>query len=454
MKIINRKIRCFWGISEIGFSIMSIMETSFLLYFLTDVAKYPLGLAGAITGFSAIADAVCAILAGVAIDKVTFKSGKYRPWLLFCPPLVTLSFVFCFTRIGNDFLAGSIVISAYVVSHFLWTIAWTANRNLIAALTDDPGESSFLSARIALGGSLGRIAGSFAVPYLAAGIGGIVPGPAAYTAVAAITCCIFMAGYFIHFLITRGYDSAALSERRAPALRELLRSVVGNSSLAAVLLHDSARLISFYGIAAFAVYYARIVLRDPAADKRLLLMFYAGTAAGACFSQWLSGRYGVRKATALSCAACAVLHGLGYFSSHVFLTMVLLFLAQACFGVAYGLTSKLYNMCGIYGAWKSGNSAQGVVMSFSSLAVKLAIAVRGVLITGVLSLIHYSPETAMSSYSAQGPVKLLFFFVFSGVMLLSLIPLAFFRLDDAAVQAMSAEIAAWSRGSGEEGAES
>lgn len=452
MKIINRKIKCFWGVSEIGFSIMSIMETSFFLYFLTDVAKYPLGLAGTITGFSAVADAVCAILAGVAIDKVTFKSGKYRPWLLFCPPLVTLSFVFCFTRIGNDFLAGSIVISAYVVSHFLWTIAWTANRNLISTLTDDPGEGSFLSARIALGGSLGKIIGSFAVPYLAAGIGGVIPGPAAYTAVAAITCCMFMAGYFIHFLITRGCDSAALSERRAPALGELLRSAAGNTSLAAVLLHDSIRLISFYGIAASAVYYARIVLREPAADKEILLLFYAGTAVGSCFSQRLSGRYGVRKAAALSCATCAVLHGLGYFSSHVFLTMVLLFLAQACFGTAYGLTAKLYNMCGIYGAWKSGNNTQGVVMSFSSLAVKLAIAVRGVLITGILSLIHYAPET--SSSAAQGPVKLLFFAVFSGVMLLSLIPLAFFRLDDAAVQVMSSEIAARSRRSGEEGPES
>lgn len=442
MKPIDRKIRWFWGVSEIGFSIMSIMETSFLLYFLTDVAQYPLGLAAVITGFSAVADALCAVVAGVVIDKVSFKNGKYRPWLLCCPPLVTVSFVFCFTRIGGDLLAGAVVITAYVVSHFFWTIAWTANRNLISVLTDDPEEISFLSARIAIGGSLGKIAGSLLVPRLAAAMGSALPGTAAYTTVAAITGCLFMAGYLLHYFMTKGYERAPAVQKRAAPLGELFHSVAGNSNLAAVLLHDTIRLVSFYGIAASATYYAGIVLRDPSAVTGILLMFYAGTAAGACFSRRLSGRFGVRGACAVSCAACAALHGLCYFSSSIVLTMALLFLAQAGFGAAYGLTSKLYGMCGIYGQWRTGKNAQGVVMSLSSLAVKLAVALRGVLITGVLGLIHYVPDAAAVTPEAQNHIRLLFFAVFSGIMLLSLIPLAFFRLTDASVLAMSSDIAA------------
>lgn len=440
MKSINKKVRRLWGVSEVGFSIMSIMETTFLLYFLTDIAKYPLGVSAAITGFSAAADALCAIFAGAVIDRVSFKNGKYRPWLLYCPPLVTASFVFCFTRIGSDLLAGGIVITAYVLSHFFWTIAWTANRNLISVLTDDPGEISFLSARIAIGGSLGKISGSFLVPQLAAAMENVLSGVAAYTVVAVITCCLFMAGYFVHFLITKGADSAPAAEKRTVLLGELLRSLAGNSNLAAVLLHDAIRLISFYGIAASTTYYARVVLLDSSAVTEILLMFYAGTTVGACFSRRLSNRYGVRGATAISCAGCAVLHGLCYFSNHFFLTMVLLFFAQMSFGMAFGLTSKLYSMCGVYGEWKTGKNAQGMIMSLGSLAVKLAVAVRGLLIAGVLGMIQYVPDAAMVPLAAQGHIKLLFFVVFSGIMLLSLIPLAFFRLTDASVLMMASDI--------------
>lgn len=451
MKRINKKIKIFWGISEVGFSIMSVMETSFLLYFLTDVAKYPLGLAAMISSFSAVADAVCAVLSGVVIDKAHFKTGKYRPWLLYCPPLVTLSFVFCFTKIGNDLVSGSIVVAAYVLSHFIWTIAWTANRNLISELTDDPGEKSFLSARIAIGASLGKIAASFLVPYLDAAIGAVTSGVISYTIITAIACCIFMACYFIHFFITKGYDAACAGEKKPVTFREMLRGIAGNSNLVAIVLHDAVRLISYYGIAASAAYYAKIVVGDPSVVTAVLLMFYAGTALGSCFSRGLSERYGVRGATAISCVGCAVFHGVSYLSPNMVLTTVLLFLAQASFGVAYGLTSKLYSMCGVYSEWKTGENTQGVIMSFCSLAVKLAIAVRGALIAAILGWIRYDPALTVVTPSAQTGVKVLFFLVFSVIMLLSLIPLAFFRLDDAKVQAMSAEIAA-RKGAGAKGA--
>ena len=76
MKKINNKIKSFWGISEVGFSFMSTVETTFFVIFLTDVAQLPLALVAAITSVAGIADAITAMLAGVIIDKVNFKNGK------------------------------------------------------------------------------------------------------------------------------------------------------------------------------------------------------------------------------------------------------------------------------------------------------------------------------------------------------------------------------------------
>ncbi|MBQ8975375.1 MAG: MFS transporter, partial [Oscillospiraceae bacterium] len=76
MKTLSKKIKSVWGISEVGFSIMATMETSFLVFFLTDVAKLPLGIVGVITGSTALIDAISAIIAGIVIDKVNLKGGK------------------------------------------------------------------------------------------------------------------------------------------------------------------------------------------------------------------------------------------------------------------------------------------------------------------------------------------------------------------------------------------
>lgn len=162
----KKSVKTVWGISEVGFTMMSTMETVFFIVFLTDVALLPLSITGAIAGSSAIVDAISAVIAGIVIDKVSFKKGKYRPWLLICPPIVVVFFVLMFTKIGGDMTAGIICGIGYIVSHFVWNICWTANRNLIPMLSTDQSERSWASARIALGTNLGKLAGSYLVPII------------------------------------------------------------------------------------------------------------------------------------------------------------------------------------------------------------------------------------------------------------------------------------------------
>lgn len=98
-------------------------------------------------------------------------------------------------------------------------------------------------------------------------------------------------------------------------------------------------------------------------------------------------------------------------------------------------------MCGTYSEWKTGGNARGVVMSFCSLAIKIGVAVRGVLITAVLGMIAYDPNATVMTAEAKSGVKFLFIGVFTIIMLVSLIPLLFFRLNDKKVIEMEKEIA-------------
>ena len=155
---------------------MATMETSFFIIFLTDVARLPLAMVGVITGLSGIADAVTAVLAGAVIDKTNFKNGKYRPWLVYCPPIVVIFFILMFTKIGSDMTAAILCSVGYIVSHGVWNIAWTANRAIVGELSDVPEERAFLSGRIAAGASGGKILGSYLVPVLTAAFLGLFTG--------------------------------------------------------------------------------------------------------------------------------------------------------------------------------------------------------------------------------------------------------------------------------------
>lgn len=444
MKKINNKIKTFWGISEVGFSVMSTTETSFFVYFLTDVAQFPLALTGIITSLTAIVDAVTAVIAGIIIDKVTFKNGKYRPWLVYCSPFVTAFFVLMFTKIGSDILACILVSIGYIMSHAIWNISWTANRNLIPILTDSPDERAFLSGRIAAGSCGGKMLASWLVPTLNTLLIATFSGITAYTLIALIAALLFMLCYYIHYSITKGYeDDMHYESGKAVTFADMAKSIAACPPLIAILLHDALRLVAYYGVAASASYYCKIVLQNPAAVKMLLLIFYFGGFLGSLLSKNAAAKLGgTKKASFFGVISFMVIHGICYFlPANLTLMAIMMGLSQFLFGIAYGLTSNLYAMCGTYSEYKTGKNTRGVIMAFCSLAIKLGVALRGLMITFVLTLINYDPNGVITAASQSG-IKSLYILAPVAVLLLSLIPLGFFKLDDNEVIKMEEEIKA------------
>lgn len=443
----NKGIRSVWGISEVGFSMMSTMETVFFMIFLTDVALLPLSITGVIAGSTAIIDAISAVIAGIVIDKVTFKSGKYRPWLLICPPIVTCFFILMFTRIGGDVTAGVLIGIGYVMSHFIWNICWTANRNLIPVISDKQSDRSWLSARIAMGSNLGKLAGSYLVPpittalfgaFAAGSTSGSVP-VAAYTVAALIMALCFLAAYYTHYGITKGYD-ASVAGTKAVTFKDMGRAVATNDQLIVVLLHDALRLVGYYGLATLCTYYAKCVLGIPGATSYMLLFFYLGCIIGTMLTSRISARIGPKRTTFIGVLGWLVMQAVAFILPASTVAICAdLFIGQMLFGTAYGLTSNLYAMCGTYGEWKTGGQARGVTMAFCSLAIKLGVAIRGVIIPAVLGAVGYVATAADPTVYSDG-IHTLFSVMPVACLILSFVPLAFFKLDDERIAQMDKEI--------------
>lgn len=443
MRRINSKIKTFWGISEVGFSFMATMETSFFVFFLTDVSQLPLGIIALITGSSALIDAISAVIAGIVIDKVNLKAGKYRPWLLYCPPVVTVFFVLMFTKVGSDVTAGLMCGAGYVLSHFVWNISWTANRNLIPVLTDDTKEKAFLSSRIAMGATGGKLLASYAVPALSALLFGFMSGVSAYTVIAVVVSVLFICTYFTHYFITAGYDTPEDNiNSKAVTFKDMGRSIVSNPHLITFLCHDAIRLIAYYGIAACATYYAKFLLGNAASASWLLVFFNLGNIVGSGFSQKAVEKWGTRKTNLIGMLGFIIGHLICFaVPANVIIVSAILFVSQVFFGMSYGLTANMYAMCGTYSEWKTGEAARGVIMSFCSLAIKIGVALRGVMITAVLGMIAYDPNMTEATPAMQNSLKMLFVIFPVVVLAVSMVPLLLFRLTDEKVSDMEREIA-------------
>lgn len=117
-----------------------------------------------------------------------------------------------------------------------------------------------------------------------------------------------------------------------------------------------------------------------------------------------------------------------------------LFFSMTFFGIAYGLTSNLYSMCGIYGEWKTGSSARGVAMAFCSLAIKIGVAVRGMIIPAVLAAIGYVATAPDLTIYADG-ISTAYTWMPIVCFAVSLIPLIGFKLTDEGIVKMEKEIA-------------
>ncbi len=444
MKKINSKIKTFWGISEVGFSFMSTVETTFFVIFLTDVAQLPLPLVAAITSIAGIADAITAMLAGVIIDKVNFKNGKYRPWLIYCPPFVVALFVLMFTKIGSDPVAALLCGLGYVLSHAIWNLCWTANRTMVGELTDDPEERAFLSGRISAGSSAGKILASYLVPILNIFFLGVFSsggsGVIGYTMTALVAGLTFFVCYIIHFVITKGYDEPKASTGKSVSFIDMGKSIASNPQLLLVLIFDFLKLIGYYTLMATVAYYAKVVLKDEKAMSIILVVFNVGALVGSLISKNVVAKLGSKMTNIVGVvgfAACLVV--IYVMPASMMVVTVLLGIAQIFFGISYGNTTSLYSNCGTYSEYKTGKNTKAVIMSFSSLAIKISIAVRGVVITSVLSVIGYKADAAITA-STEGGIKMLCLIVPIVFLVVSIVPLLGYKIKDSDVVKMEKEL--------------
>ncbi|MCL2136854.1 MAG: MFS transporter [Coriobacteriia bacterium] len=451
-KALTGKARNLYGISDFAFSFMANIENYYLMFFLTNVAKFPLGGIATATSLAYAGDAIGQpIYAGLISALKPMRWGKNRSYILLFPPLVVLSFVLCFTKIGPEWFALIICGSMLFFTNLTRTFTWTSNLNMMNVLASTPDDRPILASRRATWTAAAGLIYSYAVIPNITVLERAMPEIMVYTFLAAITSIFYMLMCWVTVWATSGYEAtgeAAKAQAQSAAqqitLMDILKSALQNPYLLVIL--GGALISSCFNAGAISstTYYYTYIGNPSLFPLQLLLGSIIGV-----ITSYLAGpmgkRIGAKQAVLVGSYSSVILN---FIASFVAIPSNIGMIVIICIrGLIAGLSmvnmQVLYSDCVVYAKWKTGKETSAFVMGSQTIPIKIGLMLRGILVPLILGISGFDPNVLAADVTMemkQGIVMMLFTLPAIGGLINALILHIGFRLTPAKVAEMQQEI--------------
>ena len=391
-----------FGVADMFFLLMINMEMFYFTAFLTDYAQFSMTTIGIILWITGVVDIVCALAAGIILQKVTLKfGGKYRSWFLIGPPIVAPLFVLQFTKLGSDWTAASIIILVFILSHLLYNVVFTATGAMVGKLSQLPEERTILSTSRSQGMSAAGLIFSVTGLPMVMFFGEHTGKLAGFTITVGVYAVLMILGFWYVYGITSGKDpheDASIGDSRDESkqpLKEIISLVFRNPPLLLLIVAETFRNTGTLISIAFSFYYFSYVLKNLAFMSVFLLATSIALLIGAFASTWIGIRIGKRN----SYWIFNILAGVAIASAKLFDQTAWGFTLVFCVGIFFAniagsMSTALFSDTVIHGEWKTGKNIRAFTMALMNFPIKLGILVRSAVVTLGLMAIGYVANSA------------------------------------------------------------
>ena len=409
-KGLSNTLKYFFGVGDAGFVLMSNIETFYFMTFLTDLAGFGAGIAGLINSVFTIVDAALSWLYGGIINGTKAKKwGRYRSWLIMVPWMVPFLYAFMFLRVSeNELLSAVVIIAAAISSHVAWNFGYVANATLVSVVGKTPEEKATLASSRATWNNIGGLLFSYLGLPFATLLAGFVGEKNKFAAAAFCLGILMVVTYFVHFKMTEGYEEVevetkAKSDKTKVTIPEMFSSLFQNPPLMVLMLADLAKWCVKFVTAAAAIYYFRDAMGNPGLMKTYLLAVAIGAIIGAFTMRYISKALSSRTTMILAYAGMAVSLFLIYIMyGNAYVVIGLMTLAQFFYGMAFAASPALYADTVVYATWKSGKDASGWIMGLQNLPLKVAVFLRGTILSACLVAVGWQSGVVLEGSARQG----------------------------------------------------
>lgn len=376
-----------WGVGDFGFQLMILVSVNFFSAFLTDYAMFPVALAGVIMTLTGVGDAITQPFSGVLVTKSNMKWGKYRSWYIVGPPIVFLTFILGFTRIGSDMMAAFIIIASYVACRFTFNCIWAAHLALIPYVGKTPEERGFLSASRGIWQTAGALIFSAIslslMEFLTNTFGRIV----GVTIMAGIFGLCMVAGYLVAFYATKDVQQPVDTPvtRKKTDAKSFVMAIVKNPPLLWLILAEVCRNLGTFTFTTMCFYYFKYTT-----DRFMMYAVFMSISnlvklGGATVTSYLCGKWGGKATYVIGTFGNALFYILAFF----FKGSVMSFIVFASLGMLFaalptGATSLMFGQCGQYSQWKTGVDNRAFVTGLIGFPVKIASFTKGAIFSAIM----------------------------------------------------------------------
>lgn len=385
-----------WGVGNIGEGVVSMVTSTYFLIFLTDTAMLPLGMVSIIAMIGSILDFLMVPISGaVLVSTKPMKWGRYRSWLLICPPIVVLCYLLCFTVVeGNQLLTGACALLGYTGGKVAWNIVYASNVSLTAIMSRGAKSKTKLTSQRMMGSNLGRLLGNSLTPAIVAAVAVHLGEVNGYRITIVIMGTVYILTSLMHFWISHKQRSDAgepVKAQEPMPLSEILQIVMIEPKLILTLLIDLTSNIASLVLPSLAVYYYKYCSEVPSMVSTHMLITGFGGLAGAVLVRMLGNQIKNPKWVLVSLYA---LIACGLLSIRLFPDNAVYFLCiGVCISLFTGMTSPfeltLYMDTALSYRRKTKKDATGFIMGLSNLPLKFAHIIKSTLIPFTLAAVGY-----------------------------------------------------------------
>lgn len=394
-----------YACAVLGFNVMMNMNTTYVNFYLTDIALIPVATVAVLLLIVRIADMFLVPIAGGVMEKSNMKWGKYRSWLLVGAPILGVFFTLIFTNFNVSLpIKIAIFMIVYLAAHFCVNLVYGALYALIPLMSKSNHERSLISAARVQFTAINQIFfGYIGMPLILffTGSGATEPGARGFMMTTAVICIFMVVTFWIAFKATEKFDIPNVlttkENKKKPTLsaKEMTSLTIKNPHLLAVILGDTLRGLTNFSIFGAIAYYFIYVIGDiskismflgtlgiinlitatlvPVAckviDKRTLYMAGLLTIAVTSITAFF---------VATSALAFTIIVGIAFVGLSITVTT-----SPAMFADATD-----------YSELKYGKEGKGFLMSLANLPPKISLIIAGVITGAILSAVGYVPGMA------------------------------------------------------------
>jgi len=374
----------------------------YLFYFYTDVLGLPNAMAGLIYAIGSLWDAVTDPAMGYVAERTRTRWGRYRPYLLFTPIPLGLSYMLLFWHPGELSIPmlAAMALTGQFAFRLVFTMASTPYSSLMARMTQNSQDRAGMAgARMVF-----AYLGGFAVVVLAGSLLENAETDAqAFLYLALISGALATLVLWLCFWLCREPEEVG----GAPAALSLKQSFSGMAQNTPFLIVFASILLMVLGttvIGKTVLYYFEYQLGDRDAGSSALMAFAATGLLVIPFWTFVTLKTSKRFVwmAGSACAGVALLAFLVNPATSVAMVTwnyVAIGFGTGAFAVTFwGMLPDTVE----YGEWKTGDRVEAMIFGFITFAQKAAVALSAIILGLLLDFIGYQAGALQSAQTLDG----------------------------------------------------